>query len=153
MTIFDEQTLRNEIIKTWGPAGAHIEVYDMLLDRIRDCEGAGRELLPLMAKAGITPPASFIALDSPKSWMDVRKDLAEHRKQNPLRDFTCWSAGNDTVYGFRIQASTGEEARVLVREKFPNERYYGAISNGAVELPEDCDEIHTWDGKQWKQTV
>lgn len=29
--MFDEKTLRDEIVKTWGPAGAHIEIYDMLL--------------------------------------------------------------------------------------------------------------------------
>lgn len=33
--IFNEESLRNDIIKTWGKAGAHIEVYDMLLKRAK----------------------------------------------------------------------------------------------------------------------
>lgn len=31
--IFNEQTLRNEIINTWGAYGAHLEVFDELLHR------------------------------------------------------------------------------------------------------------------------
>lgn len=33
MEIFNEQKLRAEIAKTWGEHGAHIEVYDMLLNK------------------------------------------------------------------------------------------------------------------------
>jgi hypothetical protein len=29
--IYNEQTLREEIIKVWGKVGWHIDVYDMLL--------------------------------------------------------------------------------------------------------------------------
>ncbi len=31
--IFDEKSLREDIIKTWGPAGAHIDVFDRLCKR------------------------------------------------------------------------------------------------------------------------
>jgi hypothetical protein len=31
---FDEQALRSDIIKQWGPAGAHIDVFDDLLARV-----------------------------------------------------------------------------------------------------------------------
>lgn len=51
---FSEQSLRISIIKTWGPAGAHIDVFDTLLrqnDRFREalrvigahCPGAQTE--------------------------------------------------------------------------------------------------------------
>lgn len=30
---FNEQALRDEIVRVWGPAGAHIDVYDMLLKK------------------------------------------------------------------------------------------------------------------------
>jgi len=30
MDPFNEEKLREDIIKTWGPAGAHIEVFDMM---------------------------------------------------------------------------------------------------------------------------
>lgn len=33
MGVFNEQKLREEIIKIWGEYGAHIEVYDMLLKK------------------------------------------------------------------------------------------------------------------------
>lgn len=31
--VFNEQALRDEIVRVWGPAGAHVEVYDALLNR------------------------------------------------------------------------------------------------------------------------
>lgn len=36
--LFDEHTLRDEIIATWGAHGAHIDVYDMILARLRHVE-------------------------------------------------------------------------------------------------------------------
>lgn len=33
--IFDEKALREEIIKQWGRAGAHIEVYDQLINELK----------------------------------------------------------------------------------------------------------------------
>lgn len=32
---FDEDVLRNEIIRVWGGYGAHIDVYDALLGRLK----------------------------------------------------------------------------------------------------------------------
>jgi hypothetical protein len=34
--IFNEDTLREEIIRVWGPAGAHIDVYDALLNKVKN---------------------------------------------------------------------------------------------------------------------
>jgi hypothetical protein len=31
--VFDEQALRSEIVRVWGPAGAHVDVYDVLLSK------------------------------------------------------------------------------------------------------------------------
>ncbi len=39
---FDEQSLRADIIKTWGPAGAHVDVFDMMLKRIKSLEAFKR---------------------------------------------------------------------------------------------------------------
>jgi len=81
--MFDEKALRKAIVETWGPAGAHVEVFDMLLLRIADCEQAGRDLLPILGKNGISCPPSFIALDSPASWFEsirhrnIRKELSD----------------------------------------------------------------------------
>jgi hypothetical protein len=33
--VFNEQALRDEIVRVWGPAGAHIDVYDMLLKKAK----------------------------------------------------------------------------------------------------------------------
>lgn len=32
--IFNEKTLRNEIINIWGPAGAHIDVFDSMINEL-----------------------------------------------------------------------------------------------------------------------
>lgn len=31
--LFDEKKLREEIVKVWGPAGAHVDVFDTLILR------------------------------------------------------------------------------------------------------------------------
>lgn len=31
MTRFDEQALRTDIVEKWGPAGAHVDVFDSLV--------------------------------------------------------------------------------------------------------------------------
>lgn len=36
--VFDEHKLRDEIVKIWGPAGAHVEVFDMMYNRIKELE-------------------------------------------------------------------------------------------------------------------
>lgn len=35
---FNEQSLRQCIVNTWGPAGAHVDVFDALLSRIGELE-------------------------------------------------------------------------------------------------------------------
>ncbi len=50
--MFNEQSLRADIIKTWGPAGAHIDVYDRLL-----------------VMAGIPCGSSAVYIDKP-AWLD-----------------------------------------------------------------------------------
>lgn len=34
--VFNQQTLRQEIVRVWGPAGAHLEVFDAILSSLRD---------------------------------------------------------------------------------------------------------------------
>lgn len=36
--MFDEETLRKEIAEHWGEHGAHVEVYDMLIRKVRNTE-------------------------------------------------------------------------------------------------------------------
>lgn len=73
-TVFGPEQLREELIRVFGEHGAHVEVFDMLTDRIKDCEKAGQDLLPILGKHNIPCPPSFIALDSPISWMEWRKE-------------------------------------------------------------------------------
>lgn len=44
MKQFNEQKLREEIAKTWGEHGAHIEVFDMLLKRASQQEDVSGSL-------------------------------------------------------------------------------------------------------------
>lgn len=45
MALFNEQTLRDEIVAKWGEYGAHAEVYDDLLKRLAELEAEQTELL------------------------------------------------------------------------------------------------------------
>lgn len=36
--MFDEKKLRQEIVNTWGEHGAHCEVFDLLINRIKTLE-------------------------------------------------------------------------------------------------------------------
>ena len=36
--MFDEKKLREEIVKTWGAYGAHCEVFDLMIKRIKTLE-------------------------------------------------------------------------------------------------------------------
>jgi hypothetical protein len=60
--VFNEQALREEIVRTWGPAGAHIDVYDMLLKKAKLSgppetvyEDEDRKTIDLLVRAGISP--------------------------------------------------------------------------------------------------
>lgn len=46
--VFNEEALRAEIIRTWGPAGAHVEVFDALVregERMRERQRKVGEML------------------------------------------------------------------------------------------------------------
>ena len=60
--VFNEQALRAEIVRVWGPAGAHIDVYDVLLSKARLSEPAktvveeeDRKTVDLLIRASIPP--------------------------------------------------------------------------------------------------
>jgi transposase len=42
--MFNEDSLRDDIQKVWGEHGAHVEVFDFMLDRIAKLERQVRDL-------------------------------------------------------------------------------------------------------------
>lgn len=45
LPVFNEQSLRKAIIDTWGPAGAHLDVYDHILRLATDYDRAVGDLI------------------------------------------------------------------------------------------------------------
>lgn len=42
MKIFNEESLRSSIVEVWGAYGAHIEVFDMILTRMKEAEAKNK---------------------------------------------------------------------------------------------------------------
>ena len=81
---FDVDTLRREIVMTWGPAGAHVEVLDDLLQQ-RDAAQASASrfiarvaALEKVAKAAgdwFGPANSLSGMASIERWRQIREPL------------------------------------------------------------------------------
>ena len=83
---FNEQALREEIVRTWGPAGAHVDVFDMLVSRfttarkwetvvkeeLRSAKAGGDRIAIQMAEWGVKIVTAILAGQEPggdpKTW-------------------------------------------------------------------------------------
>lgn len=67
MEIFNEEKLRQEIINTWGKAGVHIEIFNMMQSQIETLKIENKELQQKLSDNG----------DSSLDWLELRNKLKQ----------------------------------------------------------------------------
>lgn len=115
-TIFNEQSLRAEIAKTWGEHGAHMEVFDMLL----------KKALP---QVEVSDQDLFVLLD--RYFTDRVLTEIDYLTANDLR----YDLDVKTVSTLRsILSQSKQEKWISVEEEYPKdfEDVLGLLESGDI---------------------
>jgi len=71
---FDEHSLRAAIVKRWGPAGAHVDVFDHILAEVRGLTAERDEAQMEFADALIEIKRLTAELDEAQAWGIQQRD-------------------------------------------------------------------------------
>lgn len=108
--MFNEETLREEIAKTWGDHGEHMEVYDMLLSK----RAKPKTFDQVMERKLQQPEPLVFEITLPKDCTEARFLSRNMMNPKPLTIKNCWVIERGDSIGkqkqvFDLQAQSIEE--------------------------------------------